>query len=67
MAASDGGRAESTCEAVKVKSGSCPCAPTREIRTAGPRGTAVTGGVRSPSCHHARYRARACWRPARAV
>jgi hypothetical protein len=51
--------AESTREVVKVKSGSSPCAPTRGIRTPGPRGTAVTGGVQSPSHQHARCHAHA--------
>jgi hypothetical protein len=39
---------------VKVELGSCSYAPTRGIRMAGPRGTAVTGGVRSPLCDCAR-------------
>jgi hypothetical protein len=34
-----------------------PIMPTRGIRSASPRGMAATGGVRSPSCHHARCRA----------
>jgi hypothetical protein len=55
---SDGGRAESACEVAKVELGSYPRAPTRRIRTAGPRGTVATGGARSPPCHHMWCRAR---------
>jgi hypothetical protein len=36
-----------------MESRSCPRAPTRGIRMAGPRGTVATGGVRSPPRHHA--------------
>jgi hypothetical protein len=45
-------REESAREVVKVESGCRPHAPTRGIRTTSPRGTAATGGVRSPP-HHA--------------
>jgi hypothetical protein len=46
-------------EVAKVKSGSCPCAPTCGIRTAVPRGAVVTFGVWSLLRHHTRCRVRA--------
>jgi hypothetical protein len=39
-----------------------PVVPMHRIRPTSPRGTTATGGVRSPSCHHARCRVRASGR-----
>jgi hypothetical protein len=53
-ATAEGKSRERAREVEKVESGRCPRAPTRGIRTAGPRGTVAIGGVWSPSHHHAR-------------